>query len=373
MAPLSQRGLRTLVCAALVAGVWCVGGIGGDAVVVMLDDDVVVLTVDGSFSRSLIALPQDEPMWTDDESSGGMLVTLRLFAPLVKRNVAALAEYRGACVRCGCTVLVVFDTTNARAHLQSNLDVLRTHTAPHSTLAAARLEVVNSDEVERAFKGLARPSAGADLYQEEREESLCHNFGVFCLLAVLGRVRTANAGAAASFGRSDLTDEGDADARRAGHHPLLSAAHVWVIEDDARYSGDVAEFFAKYQGKGEDLVSAYIGPPEASWPSTAEESWDVPRDDVVAKVEHVERFSRKLLDEMLDLAELSVVGMGELFASTVCAHLKWCTIADLVESSDVGGKFDWNTTVSSEEWRAIMASTATQGKWWHALKGEWYQ
>ena len=255
--------MAKLVCAALFAAIWCAAGGGGDAAVVMLDDDVVALTVDGSVSRSMQALPPYAPK-RGDESGGGVLVILRLFAPLAKRNAAALAEYRGACARCGCTVLVIFDATNAGAFLKSNLDALRTRTAPHSALAAARFEVVRSDEVEIAFPGLARPSAGADLYVGEREESLCHNFGVFCVLTVLRRVR---AEAAASFGRGALrVVEGDGDTRLAGRHPLLSAAYVWALEDDARYSGDVADFFTKYRGTSAHLVSAYIGPPEASWP-----------------------------------------------------------------------------------------------------------
>ena len=92
---------------------------------------------------------------------------------------------------------------------------------------------------------------------------------------------------------------------------------------------------------------------------------------MVAKVEHVERFSRRLLDTMLDMAEIGVVGMGELFASTVCAHVDWCTISDLALNDEVGEKFDWDTTVSSEEWETILVTPKSRNKWWHALKGDW--
>mgnify|MGYP006079775115 CR=1 FL=1 len=188
-----------------------------------------------------------------------LCIVLRLFGAVVRRNAVALTEYRAACGRLeACSVVVVYDTTSStderhRKMHYAALAALTEHT--EVGLAAVKLELVTSMEVEQAFAALAAPSSeeewAVDKFAGDRESSLCHNFGIICVLTVLRRVRSA----------------------ATGTHPLVSAAHVWLVEDDTRYSGDVGAFFQRYRSIDAHFVSADVGPPSSDWPSTAEESW----------------------------------------------------------------------------------------------------
>jgi hypothetical protein len=45
------------------------------------------------------------------------------------------------------------------------------------------------------------------------------------------------------------------------------ARHIWLIENDVRIAGtDPAAFFAKFAGRGGDLIAGYIGDSEPDWP-----------------------------------------------------------------------------------------------------------
>ena len=51
--------------------------------------------------------------------------------------------------------------------------------------------------------------------------------------------------------------------------------------------------------------------------------------------EHIERFSPRLLRSLSDAIDHGAVAHGELFASSLCSALPWCTTFDLRESGSV--------------------------------------
>ena len=57
--------------------------------------------------------------------------------------------------------------------------------------------------------------------------------------------------------------------------------------------------------------------------------WALPSSLRLMKHEHVERFSRRLLRTMRDLAEVRVSALGEYYESSVCNALSWCVLRDL--------------------------------------------
>ena len=297
------------------------------------------------------------------ESVPTATVVLRLFGVIMPRNAIALVEYRRACFNAGCTVVVIYDKTTLNSKfprkLKRTLALLDRMVAPRESQAPVWLDVMHSRDVEVLFPQLSRQQLmkeqGRDIFGGERELSLCHGFGIFCVLTVVHALRTGAA----------------TDSDRDSSHPLLTAAYVWNIEDDTRYSGDVSAFFRKYSAVDAHFITAAVATPPASWPSTEEHTWQVPSSAVLMKKEHVERFSRRFLDVMLDMGQVGVVGFGELYASTVCSLIDWCTTRDLENDGEVGAKFDWNTEVSTDEWRAIISEERTRNKWWHALKSEW--
>ena len=137
--------------------------------------------------------------------------------------------------------------------------------------------------------------------------------------------------------------------------------HVWSVEHDAFYGGDIASFLNRYATVDADLVDAFaqgdankvalkMGRQGHSRTSalagevslnlssaqvrTVDEAdhnlgWALPERLRLMKHEHVERFSRRLLLTLRDVAELRLSALGELFESSVCNALSWCTMRDL--------------------------------------------
>lgn len=58
-------------------------------------------------------------------------------------------------------------------------------------------------------------------------------------------------------------------------------------------------------------------------------NWPLPDHMKRHKWEHVERFSARLIVALRDLLDLRISAYGEVFESSVCAALSWCTSANL--------------------------------------------
>ena len=182
-----------------------------------------------------------------------------------------------------------------------------------------------------------------------------------------------------------------ARAQRASGGALPS--HVWVVEDDTVFTGDLASFLRSYRQPGRqhpsaqrqpDLVNAFAnleGQIEAS-------SHDWKRNDAflgafsnrrVHKWEHVERYSLALLDRLDDLMTLGgVAAHGEMFSSTVCAAESWCKTSELRLSGTVSmdaSLYALSTSVFSKadrkEREALLRQQRAKGApgiWLHAIK-----
>ena len=126
------------------------------------------------------------------------------------------------------------------------------------------------------------------------------------------------------------------DRRRQSARPALPP-HVWVVEDDTVFLGDLRQSLALYRrfAPTADYVSTFAnleGHLEA-----ASHDWKANRafgrayaNRRVHKWEHVERFSARLIERLDELLSRDgAAAHGEMFASTVCAAEPWCTSSDL--------------------------------------------
>ena len=93
----------------------------------------------------------------------------------------------------------------------------------------------------------------------------------------------------------------------------------------------------------------------------------------VVKVEHVERYSTRLLLAINNLLELGIAMHGEFFSSTVCSNWAWCSIASLDSDSfvkDPEATFCWNCSITPSQWAGYRREEANS-VWYHALKWDW--
>lgn len=183
--------------------------------------------------------------------------------------------------------------------------------------------------------------------------------------------------------------------------------HVWVIEDDAVFLGNVRSALAPYvNATATDLIAVFQ--PSAY----LDNQWHLHRNDAfiaalpddldgsaggghgngghgrqpgssrppLHKWEHVERYSAALLNKLGDLLRRGAAAYGEHFASTVCDRLSWCATADLRDEwlvpRDAALYADSvplaRKTLASHLRRATVGrggSDGAPGRWLHAVKG----
>jgi len=179
--------------------------------------------------------------------------------------------------------------------------------------------------------------------------------------------------------------------------------HVWVIEDDAVFLGNIRRALAPYVNKtAADLVavfqpSAYLDDQwhlhrnvafAAALPDSLDGTGGSSNGDdgggrrlgstrlPLHKWEHVERYSVALLNKLGDLLHRGAAAYGEHFASTVCDRLSWCATADLRDERLVPRDASLyadsvplaRKTLASHLRRATVRSGAP-GRWLHAVKG----
>ena len=235
-------------------------------------------------------------------------------------------------------------------------------------------------------------------------------------LVLWARHRKAELAAAAPRGVGARGVGGALGARRTA--ALSLPAHVWVIEDDAVFMGDLTGFFRLFGSstlttaasaafdsasttattaasspsfslspatRAADFVSTFDnlnGPLEAS-----SHDWKTNRAFATAfgnrrvhKWEHVERYSARLIQRLDELLSTDgVAAHGEMFGSTVCLASPWCVASDLrlanvvAENSTLYGP-SASALSTSERWerRALYSYHAEQlgapGVWIHSIK-----
>ena len=103
--------------------------------------------------------------------------------------------------------------------------------------------------------------------------------------------------------------------------------YIWFIEHDAFFGGQLGAFLKPYKNIDADLIDAFTPKNVSSW--TEAFNWPMPLQLRRHKWEHVERISRRLLLTLRDITELRMSAVGEVFESSVCAALSWCTSRNL--------------------------------------------
>ena len=168
---------------------------------------------------------------------------------------------------------------------------------------------------------------------------------------------------------------------------------LWVVEDDLHFFGNITAYFSKADsaagpkdhlavfapGAADCLPQLMPSLPWYVWTGKPRHCVRAPKQSSLLnwprhKWEHLERFTPRLLAALDTALEHGVVAHGELFSSSLCASLSWCTAADLRTLTwprqdglaVAEKKVEWDRT---EGERGVIigaaALAANDGKWRH--------
>ena len=161
---------------------------------------------------------------------------------------------------------------------------------------------------------------------------------------------------------------------------------VWVLEDDVGCAGGdlVMDCLAAY---ADDVSSDLIGAmPEPvfrmgrggralgsrwCWAHTGSDAFlaRVASADRLKAAEHVQRFSRRLLEALYDLAtdrQAPITAWSEMATPTLCRHLR--LHATSLRNEHLGDPFAFDGRVTEEEWERLCKLPSQRGRLFHALK-----
>lgn len=127
------------------------------------------------------------------------------------------------------------------------------------------------------------------------------------------------------------------------HHQSDEApTYIWVVEDDAWFSGKLSDFFnatsfgsAFLQSEGLDLISSDLhglSSREDICPLISDDfygRYQVGRNGCVKHSEQIVRLSKRLLVEIEEALLDDAVAYGEVLAPTICHSSSWCSSGDL--------------------------------------------
>jgi len=147
-------------------------------------------------------------------------------------------------------------------------------------------------------------------------------------------------------------------------------AHVWVLEDDAGYSGDLSEFVQTYAQETADLVVHGIQLVEEDWVwrDTASPHFLqlVPFHRRFRCAEHVQRLSALLLDALQRYCDKGISGWSEMSIPSLCSN---CGLEmRALKPEHIGALYVFHGKVPALSWERICTERATRNRWWHALK-----
>ncbi|CAL1142197.1 unnamed protein product [Cladocopium goreaui] len=147
---------------------------------------------------------------------------------------------------------------------------------------------------------------------------------------------------------------------------------VWVLEDDAGFSGDIAQFISAYQEETSDLISHefQVADPTWVWYDAVSETWKLEEAKTTMPrlrcAEHVQRFSAGLLDVLEGFAMRQVSGWSETSVPSLCRWARRSMTS--LRPEHVGQIFSYAGKVPKDAWPRICEDARTRGRWWHALK-----
>jgi hypothetical protein len=163
---------------------------------------------------------------------------------------------------------------------------------------------------------------------------------------------------------------------KAGGEQALQFTHVWLVEDDARFSGNSATFFfgaamsqlVADEVDLDDPQAVGIGctpakQRDARFQHVNRLSIHVPI--VCKRMEHVRRLSTRFIDVLHDAVVAGQHGRSEVFEPTVCANTPWCVAASFNAATWVGTS-RYNMRITPAKWRQIMSTQPN--RWHHAIK-----
>lgn len=153
---------------------------------------------------------------------------------------------------------------------------------------------------------------------------------------------------------------------RRGDLPL----QAWILEDDAGFSGSLAEFIAAYREEEADFITHRLQTVEQEWiwrdVVSAGLKTLVPLHQRLRCAEHVQRFSARFLQTLMTFCLRGVSGWSEMSVPSLCSAAG-LTAAQL-RFEHIGPVFVFNGKVPEEAWPRICSEVNTRGRWWHALK-----
>ena len=131
----------------------------------------------------------------------------------------------------------------------------------------------------------------------------------------------------------------------------LQYEHVWVVEDDVGFSGDMGNFLADYADSDVDLLThtvQHVSMPQEDaggvdwfWTHVASDEFvkHVPSHLRLKGAEHVQRFSRRFLTALDQLSSQGITAWSEQAVPSLCAFLGMTRSP--LEDRHIGTPFDW--------------------------------
>jgi len=144
--------------------------------------------------------------------------------------------------------------------------------------------------------------------------------------------------------------------------------HLWVLEDDVAYSGDISKLLSAYSANSADLLAwngqGYHVAESGWWPTALSQEYSrrVSLAQRLVVSEHVERFSAKLLQKLHDWSAAGALDWSESMPATVCvAEGLQCGLFD---RQDVGQPYSCcEAPVSTEaDWQKRASEDKQRGR-----------
>ncbi|CAE7569864.1 cpr-5 [Symbiodinium sp. CCMP2592] len=148
--------------------------------------------------------------------------------------------------------------------------------------------------------------------------------------------------------------------------------NVWVIEDDAAYSGDLLHFVKSYQTDESDLITHALRVAEPSWvwyhagSAAFTQLLQSSRQSRLRCAEHLQRWSCRLLGALDIFAQRGIAAWSEMSVPTLARSAS--LIMASLHPEHVGAIFAFDGKVPEAAWPRLCQDSRTKDRWWHALK-----
>ncbi|CAD7923740.1 unnamed protein product [Amoebophrya sp. A120] len=166
---------------------------------------------------------------------------------------------------------------------------------------------------------------------------------------------------------------------------------IWLFEEDVGWSGEnvVRDLIEKYYEDPSDLLTAWYEyyeeqtPPKWCWRTSRTAAFTRRTDGLhrgrASSCEHVQRFSKRFLQELAEWAAAGAVAWSEMSTPTVCLagmeRKEKPLLCGLFGHDTVGEVFSWDGRLSEAAWKNVVERDAKKGsgydgkgKMYHALK-----